>query len=92
LSRIKNPSRTILVADSKSGSNYTNGYYWLYPGFHTNISYGILDARHNGSVNVLWVDGSVSSHAVSDPSNPYNSPPFRKGTLRGDPENHWDFL
>jgi len=80
--KVKIPSALIAGADTRQclpgpGLNPTTavGYsrfpYWLETGVN---SFGYPDARHNGIVNVLWLDAHVSS--VSAPGNPYLRPPF----------------
>jgi len=68
ISRVKKPSKCILVADTKD-KNLTNGYYLLLDYTHRNSSdtAGLLDARHNGSLNALFVDGHVENIRVQDP-------------------------
>jgi len=104
LSQIAAPSETILVADAitnatsygrKRGSSDLMPYY-----SSDTADNGFLDARHNRSVNVLWVDGHVTSQSVgvttdcisySATNNPYLFDPFRDGTdTSGPATNHFD--
>ncbi len=89
-SRVKAPASTILLADDYKILSPTLGYYLLLQYFQASItgSYGQLDARHSGSVNVLWVDGHAQSEKVkvagvsaaySAVNNPYNTDPFTGG-------------
>jgi prepilin-type N-terminal cleavage/methylation domain-containing protein/prepilin-type processing-associated H-X9-DG protein len=72
LSQIKRPSSTILCVDSiaayKSGGvSVTNaGYFLVTPSIGSDT--GWPHARHSGAVNVLWVDGHVSSRISPNPS------------------------
>jgi prepilin-type processing-associated H-X9-DG protein/prepilin-type N-terminal cleavage/methylation domain-containing protein len=59
LSLISKPSSTISIADSIYAADTKLGYYMLSP-FYTTGFIGILAGRHDGTVNVLWVDGHVS--------------------------------
>ncbi len=69
LSEIKQPSRKILLVDAAKGSNDTpavdtsivagrgTGMAYVYPKYGLNLS--APWAVHNGSANVLWIDGHV---------------------------------
>ena len=94
--RIKQPSRTICVADTMNRDDTKNGRFNLqYSMISGGGSSGMLAARHPNQVNVLWVDGHVSSEnaperisgapKASQPD-PYVFPPFN---VSG-PENCWD--
>ncbi|MGC8976486.1 MAG: prepilin-type N-terminal cleavage/methylation domain-containing protein, partial [Candidatus Ratteibacteria bacterium] len=102
-SQIKKKDQTILIADdycSGIDTRLKRGYYILYDQFTTSSSFGLLDARHSKSVNVLWCDGHATSVPVptkaqnkleyTTTDNPYLYYPFRRGTVVGDPENHFD--
>ena len=87
-SRVRNSASTILLADDYTVSYMSRGYYLLMQYYWTTGSFGLLDARHSGSVNVLWVDGHAQSEKVkvagvraaySAVNNPYNSDPFTGG-------------
>jgi len=69
LSKIKKPSKCILIADTRYKSGATYGYYLLLDYSHRNSSdtAGLLDARHNGSLNVLFADGHAENIRVQDP-------------------------
>jgi prepilin-type N-terminal cleavage/methylation domain-containing protein/prepilin-type processing-associated H-X9-DG protein len=110
LSRIAKPDKTILVADtartSSAKSRMTYGFYRLQPSYRDDIITGTLDARHNRSLNVLWVDGHVTNHFFPklpdnaggytgsnwDGLNPYAFDPFRYGLWSDTPDhpNYWD--
>jgi len=69
ISKIKNPSKCILIADTRYKSGATFGYYLLLDWAHRNSSdtAGILEARHNGSLNVLFADGHAENIRVRNP-------------------------
>ncbi|MCM8807948.1 MAG: DUF1559 domain-containing protein [Candidatus Omnitrophica bacterium] len=102
-SQIKKPDATIVCAETYcSGERYLKrGYYILYDQFTTSTGYGVLEARHLKSVNVLWADGHVTGvslpqmkannkYEYTTTDNPYCYYPFRYGTTPGNPENHFD--
>ncbi|MCM8820411.1 MAG: DUF1559 domain-containing protein [Candidatus Omnitrophica bacterium] len=102
-SQIKKPDATILCAETYcSGERYLKrGYYILYDQFNTSSSFGVLEARHSKSVNVLWADGHVTGvvlgqmqastkYDYTSADNPYQYYPFRNGTTVNNPENHFD--
>jgi len=73
VANIQEPSNTVALADSTviSGGKPVNGYFRLYsPRFWTGAtpltsdSYGRLWARHNGMVNVQFVDGHVKAMKI----------------------------
>lgn len=75
LGQIKVPSLTITHCDTlglnllaTGGTNY--GFYLLntWKGGGSGNAYG---GRHGNSMNLVFVDGHVSSLRVSDPENPY---------------------
>jgi prepilin-type N-terminal cleavage/methylation domain-containing protein/prepilin-type processing-associated H-X9-DG protein len=102
--QIKKPSRTILYADTfaSAGLDVTEtGYYSLISFFTTGSGYGVLSARHAGSVNTAWVDGHASAektvagttlNSYSSTNSPYLFSPFANGKKadRGKVENYWD--
>lgn len=81
LSQLARPSNTISIADSISAADTKLGYYILSPYFTTGFI-GVLAGRHDGSVNVLWADGHVSSVKTTPCApggaliNAYNNPLF----------------
>jgi prepilin-type processing-associated H-X9-DG protein/prepilin-type N-terminal cleavage/methylation domain-containing protein len=98
---IKRPSDTIIYADDYSLDPQATdtGYYYMYSLFVPN--YGVLAARHNGSVNVSWADGHATSEQTgiriapkdyTATANPYLSAPFNDGKIsdNGKSSNHWD--
>ncbi|MCM8818986.1 MAG: hypothetical protein NC915_05890, partial [Candidatus Omnitrophica bacterium] len=102
-SQIKKPDATILCAETyPSTERYLKrGYYILYDQFTSAGYFGVLEARHLKSVNVLWADGHVtgvvlnqmkanSKYEYTSADNPYLYYPFRNGTTLGNPENHFD--
>jgi len=88
IGQIKSPSQTSLIMDSLLTTDVNaeyRGYFYIYEAFVTGSGKGILDNRHAGAVNVLFVDGHVSQMRSaytkqwpnqSVASNPYNSVPF----------------
>ena len=98
-----NPSDTICTADTYVSTRAVTGagYYAMLGYFTTGSTYGILHARHNGGVNVLWCDGHVTKEmtrvgkdeaSYTASSNPYVNTIFQKGqtTYLKDPDNKWD--
>jgi len=82
LSQVKNPSQTIIMADSRftsdtitlSGITYpgeTSGYYQLYPTAQSGASRGVAYGRHSSSVNILWGDGHATPFKVHNKYDPY---------------------
>lgn len=91
LSSMKNHSNIILLADTCAANAHDTGYALLRYNNSTTAGWGVLDAeRHNGVVNILWVDGHVSGNKTNK-INPYSESPFLNGNILGDPENHFDF-
>ncbi len=98
-SGITKPSSTILVTDVAYAKTpaLLRGYYTLYFQFSTSW-FGIVSARHNSSVNTLWIDGHAKSvksikgapESYSSTYNCYLFAPFLKGNVDGDPDNHFD--
>lgn len=99
--QIKRPSETILAADThpSGGSLSQAGFYILLDQFTTGNYFGLVDGRHSGSANVLWIDGHVSSELTgckgnaatySVVNNPYMFKPFRYGTAVGNIDNYFD--
>lgn len=81
---IAQPSDTIMMVDSKRNDlvNITiRGYYIV-----AEYDWGPApDARHNGSVNVLWTDGHATAVQIKDRRSPYI-----ELTTYGDPRSLWD--
>jgi prepilin-type processing-associated H-X9-DG protein/prepilin-type N-terminal cleavage/methylation domain-containing protein len=81
LSRIKSPSTLVMVADSRrcSPSGGVNaapeGCFRFHSMGFSNEYLGYPDPRHLDQVNILWVDGHVSSAAGKEASI-YNYYPF----------------
>ena len=107
MSQIKSPANTISGADDRNGNGTTeanigHGLYLLEPFCATNFT-GVLDNRHDGgAVNVVWVDGHVTtqraakhlraagSQIVNTAFDPYLYDPFLQGGKIGHVDNHWD--
>ena len=100
---LANPADTIMIADNYRADLTVRGcgYYTLLPYWTNSKGYGVLHARHNGSVNVAWCDGHVSAEptkggtdesAYTAASNPYGGSIFDNGqkTKVGNDNNRWD--
>jgi len=81
---LRKPSDAIILVDDI----YTNDPKW--GGWYTvGVSGNSLDPRHAGSsANVLWGDGHVTANSTN-PVLPYSCDPFRNGSVKNDPDNHW---
>ncbi len=91
LSRIKQPSGTIVITDAVCSPALPNeGRFTIRAAFRDIGTDGQPDARHNGGTNILWADGHTSYASGVNDYNPYLSSPFTKGTTKGDPENYFD--
>ncbi|MFW6059273.1 MAG: DUF1559 domain-containing protein [Phycisphaeraceae bacterium] len=87
---IRDPSRTILLADAVRGRWLSSGLWWgnwlmddkfdPTPGHRP-------DARHNSAGNTLWTDGHASPIRVSDRNDPYQVDEF---THISHATNYWD--
>lgn len=84
VSKFKKPSKLICLGDSRrcDGTGAINpelqGFWRIDPyEMKANTSYGYPDIRHSRSINILWVDGHVSTENGT-PVDPYNSYPFGK--------------
>lgn len=100
ITRSKKTSNTITLADVYLSTNRNAGHYTLRSAYTatTSVAIGLLHARHSGSVNVLWLDGSakgIKTLAGTNPNaytttlNPYTGVPFKVaygGTLE---TNFW---
>jgi prepilin-type N-terminal cleavage/methylation domain-containing protein/prepilin-type processing-associated H-X9-DG protein len=83
LGKVKSPSTLIMATDARRCVAGT-GWNTAFEGFHrvqlaslytvSNEGYGYPDVRHDGKLNVLWLDSHLNS--VACPSNPYGSYPF----------------
>jgi len=71
LSRIKYPTRSIVIVDCVRRI-YPNQGYFLVDNRANRTDYAKLDPRHSGGVNVLWADFHVS-WVNCDPVDPYNT-------------------
>ena len=74
MSQLKNPSMKFLLGDTwkNSGGTFdkTKGHIRWNPD-DTTGNFGILAARHSGTVNLNFVDGHVGSQKIANPSDPY---------------------
>jgi prepilin-type N-terminal cleavage/methylation domain-containing protein/prepilin-type processing-associated H-X9-DG protein len=93
LNQIKNPSRTILGADTFCGNKPDEGHCQLAPYLSSSWATqnnGYLDARHLGSVNIIWTDGHASSETVPSKLHAYDGI-FANGYLSPtQKDNLWD--
>ena len=88
---IKSHSATVvLVGAFASAAKPEQGVYTIQTFFRDTGQDGCPTDRHNGSCNVLWADGHVTSPKV-DPANPYGAAPFFNANVDGgDPQNFFD--
>lgn len=80
-SKIKSPSTFIMAVDTRQCDSAAGintqfiGYFrvalWA---LQSNQYFGYPDVRHNGTVNILWLDGHLNS--IACPANPYGYYPF----------------
>jgi len=81
---IPNASVKYLVMDTFYANSSVAGDYSSAVGIYRTYSqmqsgFGIPGARHNSSVNVLFLDGHVKAVKTNDPLNPYRQEPFKSG-------------
>ena len=100
-SRIRHPSATITLTDVYNAhvTDKIVGCYYL-PAEFTTVG-GLVDCRHGGAANILWVDGHVQGAKNSvvgtggpyiSTRNPYMGDYFRFGHIRGHIDNYFDLL
>jgi prepilin-type N-terminal cleavage/methylation domain-containing protein/prepilin-type processing-associated H-X9-DG protein len=96
---IKKSTHTLLMGDVADVTNHKRGRYSLANERIATGAWGEVDARHNRSANMLWVDGHASGPYVQVPehvtqytstNNPYMHDPYRFGTIAGHENNHFD--
>jgi len=82
-SSVKRPSQTFLLTDMwRATGSYppdtTRGYYRWQANASLGSGWGIIASRHNQATitNASFVDCSVKSIVINDPTNPYSSEPF----------------
>lgn len=66
--QVKTHSSTILMADSVVQSSQWGTLYSMRMHCHTGANCGIPVGRHNGSGNILYLDGHVQSHTIPNPT------------------------
>lgn len=76
----------IAVVDSIIVSSSPSSFYVVDCNSGTNYS---AYARHNGGLNILWVDGHVTHYRTPNPANPYIGM-LANGTSKGNANNYWD--
>lgn len=87
--QIKQASATILLGETKNISSPNDGQYVL--SYVSNPDgEGIIRASHNGTTNVLWVDGHTTNQKVPTEEGAYTVPPFMNGGNIGHANNHFD--
>ncbi|OGV33535.1 MAG: hypothetical protein A2020_10580 [Lentisphaerae bacterium GWF2_45_14] len=90
--KIKNPSETLLTADSQyyDASGWApNGFYYLSDNSIFSEGSSYLAPTHNGSCNILWVDGHVKSEKIKSAVQAYLEK-FAYGPNVGNDKNLWD--
>ena len=104
--RVKNPSATIGLTDSKNyraelgggGNGWkvgdVGGVGYLFPTYDPPAQQaGYAHARHQNSINVFWADGHGENVTVNDPDNPYSQNELTNittGTSEELKNNLWD--
>jgi prepilin-type processing-associated H-X9-DG protein len=91
-SQIRQPSKTILLADDCSGANFgKSGIHYLADNetFQPSVA-GWVSARHLRAANVVWVDGHATSQTVTNIYAPFQSAPFVGGYIVGNANNYFD--
>ncbi|MBE6375839.1 MAG: DUF1559 domain-containing protein [Lentisphaerae bacterium] len=89
ISRLGNSATLYAVMDSESNKDPVKGFYFVDNYKNTSGDVGFPSARHNYSVNVVFVDGHVESIVVGNGGNPY------AGTALGswaNKEQYWNAL
>ncbi|QQE13967.1 prepilin-type N-terminal cleavage/methylation domain-containing protein [Planctomycetota bacterium] len=92
--QLRNPTNTILFADSTNASTMDeedgpNGIYLLYSSVSTaSWARGRVSPRHNKSCNVAYADGHGAGEAVADVTKPYETEAFL-GANTADETNPW---
>ena len=93
-SQIKNPGRTIIMADTRNTQDppgVNSGYYELMAYDYTGTSaHGLPFARHSNSINILWGDGRSTGTKCRDALYPFNELGLGSGAYVGKLENLWD--
>jgi prepilin-type N-terminal cleavage/methylation domain-containing protein/prepilin-type processing-associated H-X9-DG protein len=86
--RVRSPSATDLYFDAvgaTASGGYYRGYYYGRDNYSTSGSWGLLDNRHDGAINCMFVDGHgkgiitpcrIPNSAHSASMNPYMFEPF----------------
>jgi len=86
LSQIKRPAEMIAVVDDIIVSAAPSSFYLV--DCETGTNYSVC-ARHNGGLNILWIDGHATYYRPPDPASPYQGM-LANGTSRGNAGNRWD--
>lgn len=90
--RVKQPSATIVFAESKDpgSTSHDRSYHITQFKHHTGTTSGLMWSFHNNGVSVGWADGHVSQPRINSNANAYAADPFINGGTEGDAANHWD--
>jgi prepilin-type N-terminal cleavage/methylation domain-containing protein/prepilin-type processing-associated H-X9-DG protein len=93
-SQIKQPSQTVLGADTFEGGAPQRGYCILMS-YHPSAGFtnyvGFLSARHLDAVNVIWADGHATSEKTNNPLRPYDGKFANGYSQQSDPSKSlWD--
>ena len=91
MTEVKTPASTILLGESRLGSDRLKGHNYLCsrPNF-ADSGNGFLRVSHQLYTNILWLDGHVMHYKVGSESTAYTYDPFRFGDSVGNASNYWD--
>lgn len=76
LGMVRNPTRMLMMVDSKDATNEKRGMCFTMAGYTTGGMYGNVAARHGKQVVAAWIDGHITTPTVRNVVNPYLSEPF----------------
>jgi prepilin-type processing-associated H-X9-DG protein len=83
LGKVKSPSTLIMATDTRrcvSGTGWNTAFEGFYRVFLVSLytasddGFGYPDVRHDGKINILWLDAHLTS--VACPVNPFGRYPF----------------
>lgn len=86
ITQLKSPASTLIIADDYNAADQRQGLAYLYDYFFTTFSdAGFADARHSGTINIMWADGHVKSEKINSVTGagPYTvaANPYMEGIL-----------
>jgi prepilin-type N-terminal cleavage/methylation domain-containing protein/prepilin-type processing-associated H-X9-DG protein len=93
LQNIKQGAKTILIAEAqtiRAEDKAVQGIFYLHPYPNPFPNVGQLSNRHEGSCNVIWVDGHISTTKAPDPKDAatlYNQEALTSYSMSN---NYWD--